>query len=138
MKHSDAIAQTIFAIQSCGGRAVKRDTGLVYDAEGRKRPQRSGPADVYGVLPGGRHIEAEVKIGADTWSKAQRNWARVMANLGALVILARWHHRPVSDEADVLAEIGGVHLLIPVGADAAPLIRQVIYADSRMAPNAKG
>jgi hypothetical protein len=130
VKHADAIAQVIFAIQSCGGRAVKRDTGLVYDANFRKRSQRSGPADVYGVLPGGRHFEAEVKIGTDPWRKRQRDWARVMAGLGALVLLARWHHRPVADEVDVLADIGGAHLLIPAGADAAPLIRQVIHAGS--------
>ncbi|NBB69094.1 MAG: hypothetical protein GVY33_02035 [Alphaproteobacteria bacterium] len=126
LTHTDAIAQVIQAIQAAGGRAVKRDDGLVYDRNGRRRRRLSGPADVYGVVPPqGRHVEVEVKVGADRWRDDQRAWARTMAGLGARVVLARWHHRPVGDEADVLAEIGGTLLLLHQGDDHRLLVEEI-------------
>jgi len=121
--HTEGITRVVLAVQSAGGRAMKRDDGLVYDRDGRKRRRLSGPCDVYGVLPPcGLHVEIEVKVGDDPWRGPQRDFAKTMAGLGARVVLVRWHHRPVGDEADVVAGLGGRFLLLDGEGDAAAIV----------------
>ena len=92
MNHSDACNTVIFEIQAHGGRAWRREVGLFYDERGGARTIGvKGQADVYGIMPGGRHIEVEVKTGNATRHEKQRAWAHFVKEMGALYHLARFN-----------------------------------------------
>ena len=48
-----------------------------------------GCGDISGIGPGGRRIEIEVKAGRDRQSEAQKNFERMIKDLGGVYLIAR-------------------------------------------------
>ena len=97
-RHTELVRAAIDVIATRGGFAWKHQNGTFAIAGGRvMQTGKRGLPDVIGVLPGGRLVAVEAKVGRDPVSDEQTHVMRVLEARGALVVVVR-------DSIDALVE----------------------------------
>ena len=90
MTHTDALNLCLIELSSRGCMVCRREVGLFRDMRGFPRHVGTkGEADIQGIMPGGRGIAVEVKIGEDVQNPQQKKWMKRFMDTGGLFILAR-------------------------------------------------
>ena len=91
MTHATLKTAVLVALSERGIMAWNNPTGVAIPL-GSTAPVRyglTGAPDVIGILPGGRFLAVEVKVGRDRVRPEQERWHARARELGALVIVLR-------------------------------------------------
>lgn len=103
MNHSALLNECLLTLSARGILAWANNTGALRDRSDRLvRYGCSGSHDILGVMPGGRAIGVEVKVGRDQLRPNQRAFHAAFAQRGGLSIVAK----SVADLEQALALAG--------------------------------
>lgn len=92
MTHADACKRVMVWLSEIGARQVKLCVvGLFRDQRGvSRRIGTKGEADVQAIMPGGRSVAVEVKMGSDDLRPEQKIWRANFILQGGLYHVARF------------------------------------------------
>ena len=92
MTHTDACKKVMLWLSEIGARhVVLRPVGMFRDARGNPRMiGTKGEADVQAVMPGGRSVAVEIKMGRDDLRSEQKIWRANWILQGGLYHVARF------------------------------------------------
>ena len=90
--HTNLCQQIRLAISASGGMAFRNEQGYGFLPDGVTRVRWGlgpGTPDVVGLMPNGRAIVVDAKVGKDRLSKRQRNCMEAVVSLGAHAVEVR-------------------------------------------------
>ena len=89
-KESDLVRACLEYLAACGIMAWRNNSGgMKAEYKGKARFMRfgaKGSGDILGILPGGRFLSVECKVGKNTPTPAQEDWARRVRVSGGMAL----------------------------------------------------